>query len=44
MKTLHSNCNISHEKATKELGYNPMPVKESIRDQYLWFKENGYLD
>lgn len=44
VKTLHSNCNISHEKATKELGYDPRPVKESIRDQYLWFKENGYLN
>ena len=43
VKTLHSNCNISHEKATKELGYNPRSVKESIRDQYLWFKENEYL-
>jgi len=43
VKTLHSNCNISHEKATKELGYMPIEVKESLRDQYVWFKENGYF-
>lgn len=44
VKTLYSNSNISHEKATKELGYNPRSVKESLSDQYTWFKLNGYLD
>ncbi len=44
VKTLHSNCNISHEKATRDLGYHPRPVKESLKDQYLWFKENDYLN
>lgn len=44
VKTLYSNCNISHEKATKELGYMPLDIKESLRDQYVWFKENGYFN
>lgn len=44
VKTLYSNCNISHEKATKELGYSPRSVRESLLDQYKWFKINGYLD
>lgn len=44
VRTLHSNCNISHEKATKELRYNPRPVKDSLFDQYEWFKKNGYLE
>lgn len=44
VKTLYSNSNISHEKSTKELGYNPRSVKESLFDQYTWFKLNGYLD
>lgn len=44
VKTLYSNCNISHEKATRELDYNPRSIKESLRDQYLWFKENGYIN
>jgi len=41
--TLNSNCNISHEKATSELNYNPRLPKESINDQYIWFRDNGYL-
>lgn len=41
--TLHSNSNISHGKATRELGYNPRDIKESLYDQYMWFKENGYI-
>ena len=44
VKTLYSNSNISHEKATKELGYISRSVKESLYDQYTWFKLNGYLD
>jgi len=43
VKTLYSNSNVSHEKATKEIEYAPISVKESLRDQYNWFKENGYL-
>ncbi len=44
VKTLYSNCNISHQKATEELGYAPRSVKESLRDQYEWFKLNGYFN
>lgn len=43
IRTLQSNCNISHEKATKELEYNPRGIKESIHDQYNWFRTNGYI-
>lgn len=41
--TLHSNCNISHKKASDILGYTPRNPKVSLYDQYLWFKENGYI-
>jgi len=40
---LLSNSNISHEKATRELGYNPRPIKESIRDTISWLKQIGYI-
>lgn len=30
--TVSSNARFSHEKATKELGYNPRPIKETIKD------------
>ncbi len=43
VKTLYSNSNVSHDKATREIEYAPISVKESLRDQYNWFKENGYL-
>lgn len=43
VKTLLSNSKVSHEKATRELGYNPRPVKESLRDQYEWFKKMKML-
>lgn len=41
--TLNSNCNISHQKASFELDYHPRPARDSVIDQYNWFKENGYL-
>jgi len=44
VKTLYSNSNISHEKASRELGYTPRSVRDSLFDQYMWFKLNGYLD
>ena len=43
IKTLQSNCNISHEKATNELGYKPRSIKKSIYDQYQWFRTNNYV-
>jgi dihydroflavonol-4-reductase len=43
INTLQSNSYISHEKASRELGYNPRPVKESISDAYKWLKENKFL-
>ncbi len=35
----HSNTHISHAKAKKELGYEPMSVRRSIEDTVAWFKE-----
>ena len=39
LEVLRSNSNISHEKATRELGYRPRPLYESIRDAVKWFLE-----
>ncbi len=30
-------------KATRELGFNPMPVEEGLEKEVKWFKENGYV-
>ena len=37
--TLGSNSFISHQKATRELGYDPRPIRQSIEDTFKWFRE-----
>ena len=32
------------EKAVKELGLPQTPIETAIRDAFLWFEQNGYLD
>lgn len=39
LEVLKSNSNISHAKATRELGYHPRTLQESIRDAVRWFLE-----
>jgi dihydroflavonol-4-reductase len=40
IEVLQSNAAISHEKATRELGYRPHPLEESLRDALEWFRGN----
>jgi dihydroflavonol-4-reductase len=44
LRALRSNRHISHEKATRELGYRPRPFSDTIADTLRWFRGNGYLD
>jgi dihydroflavonol-4-reductase len=39
LEVLKSNSNISHAKATRELGYKPRSVYESISDTVKWLLE-----
>ncbi|MFZ5858740.1 MAG: NAD-dependent epimerase/dehydratase family protein [Chloroflexota bacterium] len=39
LEVLQSNSNISHAKATRELGYKPRTVYETISDTVKWFRE-----
>ena len=39
LEVLKSNSNISHAKASRELGYHPRSLYESIRDTVKWFLE-----
>jgi len=41
---MNSNKNISHEKASNELNYNPRPIEDTIKDTYDWFKQNGMIE
>lgn len=43
LRALWSNRNISHAKATRELGYRPRPFRETLADTLGWFRENGNL-
>ncbi|MFC1901668.1 NAD-dependent epimerase/dehydratase family protein [Chloroflexota bacterium] len=43
LRALRSNRNISHARATRELGYQPRPFRETLRDTLRWFKDNGQL-
>jgi len=43
VSVLQSNCNISHAKATAELGFQPRPLLETFRDIMLWLQESGQI-
>lgn len=43
LNALKSNHNISHEKATCELGYQPRSFKETLKDTLQWYAQNGDL-
>ena len=43
LEVLKSNSNISHAKATRELGYQPRHLYESIADAVHWFLESRPL-
>jgi len=43
LQALRSNRRISHERATRDLGYHPRPFRETLRDTLRWFEEAGML-
>ena len=43
LRALKSNRNISHERATRDLGYSPRPFNETLTDTLQWFQKNGQL-
>jgi len=43
LAAMDSNRNMSHQKATRDLGYKPRPLQDTVRDTLSWFQENGYL-
>lgn len=38
------NKHISHERATRELGYQPRPLRDTLVDTFRWFQAAGLLD
>lgn len=43
MYVLQSNCKMSFAKAKRELGFNPRPLAETLRDTVGWLKEEGMI-
>jgi dihydroflavonol-4-reductase len=43
LRALQDNRKINHERATRELGYQPRPFRDTIEDTLRWFRENGQL-
>jgi dihydroflavonol-4-reductase len=43
LKALASNRNTSHAKASRELGYKPRPIRETLADTIEWFMDNGFI-
>jgi dihydroflavonol-4-reductase len=43
INTLRSSRMVSHEKATRELNYDPRPLRETIEDTLRWFRETGQI-
>jgi len=40
---LASNSLISSEKARRELGFSPRPLREAVADAIQWFRQNGRI-
>jgi dihydroflavonol-4-reductase len=40
---LRSHRRISHDKATRELGFSPRPFEETVADTMEWFRQAGML-
>jgi dihydroflavonol-4-reductase len=40
LRALHSNRHISHERAARELGYQPRPFRETLEDTLRWYEAN----
>lgn len=43
MDCLNQNSNYSYKKAHSQLGYEPTPIKETIKDTIDWMNNSGYL-
>jgi dihydroflavonol-4-reductase len=39
-----SNRHISHERASRELGFQPRPLRDTLVDTFRWFQTTGLLE
>lgn len=43
IRVLQGNTRFSHEKAARELGYDPRPTEQTVRETVEWFAAHGML-
>jgi dihydroflavonol-4-reductase len=43
LHALRNHQRVCHDKATRELGYTPRPLRETVAAAYDWFREAGQL-
>jgi dihydroflavonol-4-reductase len=43
LQVLRSNRDMRHDRATRELGYEPRPLRETLLDTLQWFAQTGRL-
>ena len=39
LKVLATNSDFSHEKASKDLNFNPRPFEETVKDTISWIRK-----
>ena len=44
VRALHSGQDVSHDRAARDFGYQPRPLRQTIIDTFEWFRQSGYLD
>jgi dihydroflavonol-4-reductase len=44
LTALRGHRHISNDKARRELGFDPRPTEEMVRDVYDWFRSRGLLE
>jgi dihydroflavonol-4-reductase len=43
LRVISSNCEMSSEKASSELGYSPRPLRQTLGDTVRWFTDQGLV-
>jgi dihydroflavonol-4-reductase len=44
LQALQSNPNVSHARATRELGYDPRPIHQTLSDTMRWFQKTHFAE
>jgi dihydroflavonol-4-reductase len=43
VRMAHRKMFVTHEKASRELGFSPVAVDGALERAVIWFRDNGYV-